>query len=235
MLPISRTIFDHGAILGLAGLLARERAGLDLPAPFSARFLRLVRFLILLAPTSSFVPILDPLAERRLYLPFIGLLFIVVEFLRRWKTTKTVLVTALSAVLVIEAAATYQRNQLWSSAIDMWKDTVSKSPNKYRPRFQLAFAYYQAGDCADSVEQFQKSGATWKRRRYDLLLDWATGLRLRREIGPGASTKFKQAAAHRTRRARVFAASAWSTARWANIRRRWTPGNGRQDWTRASR
>ena len=45
-------------------------------------------FLILLAPTSSFVPIRDPMAERRLYLPFIGLLFITVEFLRRWKTRR---------------------------------------------------------------------------------------------------------------------------------------------------
>ena len=87
-------------------------------------------FLILLAPTSSFVPILDPFAERRMYLPFIGLLFIVVDFLRHAKTSRNTLLAALSVVLLAEAAATYQRNQLWASSIDLWKDSVAKSPNK---------------------------------------------------------------------------------------------------------
>jgi protein O-mannosyl-transferase len=67
---------------------------------------------------------------------------------------------------------TYQRNLLWSSAVDIWKDTVSKSPSKYRARFQLALVEYQAGSCSDAVEQYQKA-ATMERPTYDLLLDWA--------------------------------------------------------------
>ena len=40
-------------------------------------------FLLLLSPTSSFVPINDVLAERRLYLPFFALVVVSFEFLRR--------------------------------------------------------------------------------------------------------------------------------------------------------
>jgi protein O-mannosyl-transferase len=130
-------------------------------------------FLLLIAPTSSFVPIRDAMAERRLYLPFIGLLFITVEFLRRWNISRNAMIAALSVVLLAESVFTYQRNELWANAIDIWKDTVDKSPMKYRPRYQLAFAYYQAGQCSDAAEQFEKTAALTTYRGADLLLDWA--------------------------------------------------------------
>jgi tetratricopeptide (TPR) repeat protein len=128
-------------------------------------------WLILLAPTSSFVPIRDPMAERRMYLPFIGLLFVVLEFVRRWKVSRNALIGTLAVVLAVEGALTYQRNLLWSNAVDIWKDTVRKSPAKYQPRFQLARAEYDAGSCTDAVEQYQKIAAM-ERPRWDLLLDW---------------------------------------------------------------
>src|SRR4029077_5084620 len=129
-------------------------------------------FLILIAPTSSFVPIRDPFAERRLYLPFIGLLFITVAFVRRWKTSRNTLIVVLGVVLMAEAAASYQRNQLWASPIDMWTDTVAKSPNKLRPRFQHAMAQYQAGHYPEAIEHFEKA-AQLEPPKFDLLVDWA--------------------------------------------------------------
>ncbi len=73
---ISHNVFEHGAIFGLlamaivlcAAWVYRKRWPL---ASFGA-----ILFVVLVAPTSSFVPIFDPLAERRLYLPFLGLILI---------------------------------------------------------------------------------------------------------------------------------------------------------------
>jgi Tfp pilus assembly protein PilF len=171
-IPVSRGVLDHGTIFGLIGLLAvsilawiyRRRLPLASYGWFT--------FLILLAPTSSFVPIRDVIAERRLYMPFIGLLFITAEFLRRWKTRPATLMAALGLVLLAEAALCYQRNQLWGSAVDIWKDTADKSPAKLRPRFQLAFAYYQEQHCGQAVEEFGKA-AELQTPQFDLLLDWA--------------------------------------------------------------
>jgi len=168
---ISQNIMAHGAVYALAGLLIVTALAWIYRRRFPLASYGWFVWLILLAPTSSFVPIRDPMAERRMYLPFIGLLFITVEFLRRWKISRNALVGALAVVLVVEGLFTYQRNLLWSNAVDIWKDTVSKSPEKYRPRFQLARAEYDAGSCSDAAEQYQKV-ASLARPQYDLLLDW---------------------------------------------------------------
>jgi protein O-mannosyl-transferase len=95
-----------------------------------------------------------------------------VGLLQLWKTTPTTLAVALSGVLLIEAALTYQRNLLWANPVDMWGDSVAKSPEKVRPRFQLAFAEYQAGRCADAVNQFERTSQL-QPPSYDLYVDWA--------------------------------------------------------------
>lgn len=169
---ISRSVFSHAAIVGLLALIAVSVLAWIYRRRFPIASYGWFVFLILLAPTSSLVPIRDPMAERRMYLPFIGLLFITVEFLRRWKTSRNVLIGSLAAVLLAEGAITYQRNLLWGSAVDIWRDTTAKSPQKLRPRFQLAFAYFEAGSCANSVDEFQKAAAL-EAPAYDLLLDWA--------------------------------------------------------------
>jgi Tfp pilus assembly protein PilF len=170
--PISHSMLDHGAILGLIGLLAISVLAWIYRRRFPLASYGWFTFLILLAPTSSFVPIRDPIAERRLYLPFIGLLFMTVEFLRRWKTGRATLIAVLGLVVLAEAGLSYQRNQLWNSAVDLWKDTADKSPAKVRPRFQLAFAYYHAQRCGDAVNEFAKA-AKLQPPNFELLVDWA--------------------------------------------------------------
>jgi tetratricopeptide (TPR) repeat protein len=170
--PISRSLLSYGAIFFLIGLLAVTVAAWIYRRQFPLASYGWFVFLILIAPTSSLVPILDPFAERRLYLPFIGLLFIVAEFLRRWKTTSITIVATLSVILIAEGGLTYQRNQLWGSPVDFWKDSVAKSPHKLRPRFQLAYAYYQAGACPNSADEFENA-AQIERPGVELLLDWA--------------------------------------------------------------
>jgi protein O-mannosyl-transferase len=192
-IAISRNVTDHGAIVGLAALLAVSVLAWIYRRRFPLASYGWFVFLILLAPTSSFVPIRDPMAERRLYLPFIGLLFITVEFLRRWKASRDVFIGVLALVLVVEGAVTYQRNLLWGSAIDIWKDTALKSSRKLRPRFQLAQADFQAAACADSVDEFGKAAAL-DPPHWDLLLDWALAYDCAGN-SQQALAKFQQAAA----------------------------------------
>ena len=170
--PISRNILDHGALFGLLALLALLALAWRYRRRFPLISYGIFVFLALLAPTSSFVPIRDPLAERRLYLPFLGLLFVTVGLLLLWKTTRTALVATLAIVLAVEAAFTYQRNQLWGSALAIWQDSAAQSPGKVRPRFQVAFAQYQANHCAESVEEYARA-AQLAKPTYDLLVDWA--------------------------------------------------------------
>jgi tetratricopeptide (TPR) repeat protein len=130
-------------------------------------------FLILLAPTSSFVPIRDVLVERRMYLPVFALSLCVIDFLRRRRFSFPALGGALTAVCVVLAFLAWQRNYVWSSPILLWKDSVANSPQKYRPRFQLAYAHYQAAQCLDATQQYAEAAKLTPQPSYELYVDWA--------------------------------------------------------------
>jgi tetratricopeptide (TPR) repeat protein len=155
--PISRTILDHGAILGLIAILLVAGAAFYFRRPHPLAAYGFFVFVILLAPTSSFVPIKDPVAERRLYLSMIGLLFIVLEFLRRVNVRQTKWIAALASVLVIAAMMTHSRSEVFSDPVAFWEDTVAKSPQKARDEFQLAEAYRERGDCTKSLDHYGRS------------------------------------------------------------------------------
>lgn len=164
---------DFGAIAGLLAMAAAVVAAWIYRKKYPLAAFGLVMFLLLLAPTSSFVPIRDVLAERRLYLPFLGLTLILIEFLRRLPAGQVAWTCA--AILCLCLVLTYQRSNVWSSPIALWQDTVEKSPNKWRPQFQLAHAYYAAGLCPQAADQYAKT-ATIKADDVSLLVDWGLAL-----------------------------------------------------------
>jgi tetratricopeptide (TPR) repeat protein len=129
-------------------------------------------FSMILAPTSSVIPIRDPVAEHRVYLPMIGLLLVTLEFARRLKMGQAALAATLGGVLLVMAGLTYQRSAVWSGAIPLWEDAVQKSPRQARAHFQLAYAYYAANRCREADERYQ-TVAQLEKPDYHLLLDWA--------------------------------------------------------------
>jgi tetratricopeptide (TPR) repeat protein len=170
-IPISRGLLDHGAAIGLAGLTALAAAAWMWRKREPLASYGVLLFLLLLTPTSSIVPIRDLAAERRMYLPILGLILATIALARRWRAGAV----ALTAVVALAAFATYQRNQVWAGSIPLWADTAAGSPSKVRPRFQLAFAYYQAGRCAEAVREFE-AASKLDRPNYELLVDWGLAL-----------------------------------------------------------
>ena len=64
--PISQTILEHGAIVGLIAILALLGAAIYYRKRYPLACYGFLVFVILLAPTSSIIPIKDPIAERRI-------------------------------------------------------------------------------------------------------------------------------------------------------------------------
>lgn len=172
---VSRSILDGGALFGLLGLLALAVVAWRYRREFPLASYGYFGFLLLLAPTSSFVPIRDVAAERRLYLPFICLLFITVDLLRRWQVSRAALVGVLCSVSVVAGVLSYQRNHVWSNALALWEDTSAKSPNNPRALFQLAYAQWQGGKCQEAVTNYQQV-AKLETPDDRLLIDWALAL-----------------------------------------------------------
>jgi tetratricopeptide (TPR) repeat protein len=169
--PFSRTIFDHGAAIGLSVLLALAAVAWHYRRRYPLACFGFFVYLVLMSPTSSILPIKDPLAERRLYLGMLGLLFIVAEVAGRVRIDTRNLAAAFVVILLAAAAITHARAAVWGDPIALWQDTAQKSPHSRRVLFQLASAYMDAGRCQDAVEEYQKVADGWP-PDYDLLVDW---------------------------------------------------------------
>jgi tetratricopeptide (TPR) repeat protein len=155
--PVSHTILEHGALfygLALLGLIAaagyyRKR----FPVACYGFFLTLILF----APTSSFVPIRDPLAERRLYLPFIGLVLMVCDLVVRLPWPRRAAIAVLTGICVLLAAVTFQRNAVWKDMQSLWQDAYDKNPDNPRALMGLGDGYAFKGQCAEAIPYFEKA------------------------------------------------------------------------------
>jgi protein O-mannosyl-transferase len=191
--PISKTILDRGAIVGLAALIALAAAAWIYRRRFPLASYGFFVYLVLMAPTSSILPIQDTVAERRLYLGMLGLLLIAVDLLRRVKLETRALAGACAAVAILAAIGAHARAEVWSDPVLLWKDTVEKSPNKVRGHLQLAQSYYDAGEYGAAVASFERA-AQVKQPDYNALVNWGLAYDLLNRP-EDAIAKFRQAAA----------------------------------------
>ena len=120
-------------------------------------------FFLILAPSSSFVPILTEVgAERRMYLPLAALLALcalgawqVVGLFATRERAQRFAFTALLALLVLPAtAATRARNEVFQSELTIWEDAVAKLPTNPGARNNLGRVYAQLGRLEDALAEF---------------------------------------------------------------------------------
>lgn len=191
--PVSRTILDRGAILGLIALVALAAAAWHYRKRIPLASFGFFAFLLLMAPTSSILPIKDTIAERRLYLALPGLLLIVIDVVSRLRIERRTLAGACAAVLVAASLVTHARAKVWSDPITFWHDTAEKAPNKSRVHFQLAMAYFFTNQFGRAIPEFERAAELTK-PDYNLLVDWGLALS---EVGRNAEglVKLRQAAA----------------------------------------
>ena len=123
-------------------------------------------FFMLLAPTSSCVPIISEIAaERRMYLPLIVPIVICViachrllhRVGRNHSRRKWALGTVSVAIVTLLAGLTFARGRDYSSAISIWRDTVEKRPRNALAHTNLGNALYNSGDALDAIQQYETS------------------------------------------------------------------------------
>ncbi len=155
--PISHSLLDQGAGIYGAALLLLIGAAIYFRKRFPLASYGFLVALVLLAPTSSIVPIKDPLVERRLYLPFIGMALMAAEAALRipWKRER--LYALLAGICVVFAILTYQRNGKWTGMEALWQDVVSKEPRNARALMGLADAYALRGQCGEAIPYFVRA------------------------------------------------------------------------------
>jgi tetratricopeptide (TPR) repeat protein len=154
------SLMDGAAAVYVAGLILL--VGLTIWLYKRARLAScgLAAFLLMLAPTSSIVPIKDAIAERRMYLPIAGLilgLLGVAAGLRwpaRWRWT------AAAAILLCCSALSWHRSAVWASDFNFWADSLARNPANARAHFGLGSAMLIRGRCDEGVREFSAARAT---------------------------------------------------------------------------
>jgi len=130
-------------------------------------------FFMILAPTSSIMPIADLAFEHRMYLPLAGVITAVViggdlllgALLRRPKMpeprravlhgTSAVILVALATVAM--GARTWLRNEDYRTEMSIWQSTVRQSPLNARAYCGLALALASRGQHDLAIAHYQKA------------------------------------------------------------------------------
>jgi tetratricopeptide (TPR) repeat protein len=117
-------------------------------------------FFIALAPTSSFVPIVTAVgAERRMYLPLMGVVVVVVFAVRyvlgRWAGLYGVVVGCLAAMSL--GGLTIARNAEYRDPVVLWASAIKILPDNLRAWAQLGDALVDAGRFTEAVTAYDSA------------------------------------------------------------------------------
>ena len=126
--------------------------------PFSIFF-----FFIILAPSSSLIPLWDIMVEYRLYLPIFSYSLILTmgihyfcQLLARHfskKIGQEVVVGISILTLCFYSVITIERNKIFKDDLTLWSDAAKKSPDKMRVHHNLGRAYLMGGDINKAIQE----------------------------------------------------------------------------------
>ncbi|MEO7157772.1 MAG: tetratricopeptide repeat protein [Vicinamibacterales bacterium] len=126
-------------------------------------------FFLILAPTSSIVPIGDIAFEHRMYLPLAAVVVLAVigaytafehalgrlaapMALRRWLEGGLVAAAVVALIFV-----TVRRNDDYRDDSAMWRDIASKRPDNPRAHFNFGVTVHRSGKPVEAIEQFSEA------------------------------------------------------------------------------
>lgn len=109
----------------------------------SPAFFFLALFYITLIPVTNMIPILNPVAERYLYLPSIGLITIAamgINYLMD-KRGRTVVMIVLAALIMFFSILIIIENRVWKDEYFLWSDTLKKVPTNATAHSKIGAIY----------------------------------------------------------------------------------------------
>ena len=138
-----------------------ERAGPGAEAPARFAAFGTLWWFLLLSPTSSVVPIVDLVAEHRVYLALLGPALALVVAADAALAARAVRprwgLAGAAVVLLALAGATAARAAVWRSPVALWRDSAAKNPGDPRVAGNHAYALAEAQRIPEARAEFQRS------------------------------------------------------------------------------
>jgi Flp pilus assembly protein TadD len=138
------------ALLAVTVWLQRARPGLGFAGAW---------FFLILAPTSSLLPIPSEIAaERRMYLPLVAVIAVLVLAYDRGiggvVRRKWALAPVLLAALAL-GGATRARNEVYRDEAGIWRDVLGKHPRSVTARINLGYLFEREGRLAEALALYE--------------------------------------------------------------------------------
>jgi tetratricopeptide (TPR) repeat protein len=181
---LARSFWTPGVLLPLALLVALVGLAVKSVRSQPLFSFAILGMLLILAPTSSVVPIADPVVERRMYLPLAGFSLLAAFWI--WQLggrlagvastgRRRASAALIAGLLVILGTMTSARAALWGDGVALHRDGVAKAPANPRVRLNLGVTYLNLGrleeaeaelkeakrlfDAGESIHAFRRIGA----------------------------------------------------------------------------
>ncbi len=151
------------AWLALGGLCVGLRRRARLP------IFGLLWFLIVLAPTSTFLPLAEAVNEHRPYAGVAGLAWATVWLVSRlpawaagtiWARPRA-LAAAAALVLLGWTGTTWARNRVWADDLSLWADVVEKAPDNGRGHLNYGLSLAAVGRSQEALAQYDACAKAW--------------------------------------------------------------------------
>ena len=125
-----------------------------------------VFFFLILAPTSSVMPILDLAVEHRMYLPLAPVIIFIVISVYYVTTSgqndgisfspmnRLTITTIVACSISVLGVLTYLRNEDYQNPVDLWQTAALRAPNNPRAHHNYAFNLAEAGFYDEALRQF---------------------------------------------------------------------------------
>lgn len=98
---------------------------------------------------------LEIIFEHRLYLPSMMICLLLVVLCYRYIGVNRFTTVFLCLLIVVFSVWTYTRNKTWNNEITLLTDCIVKSPNKFRPHYNLGIALAEKGMTHEAVNHYQ--------------------------------------------------------------------------------
>ncbi len=120
-------------------------------------------FLLVLAPSSSVVPVADVIEEHRVYLASWGLFLpaaaaavLAQRRLAPGRRGTVALAVGSLAICAVLGTALHRRAAVWATSLALWSDVVAKSPDKVRGHMNLAGALVELQRYDEAISVLQE-------------------------------------------------------------------------------
>jgi len=115
-------------------------------------------WLVILIPSSSFVPLLETMAEHRAYLAGWSICFLIAisidHLLHDKPRVRNVVLTLMVCTLI---ASTHKRNVVWSTEVQLWSEAVELSPESAEGWYGYADALRFDAQLEEAIEAYNKA------------------------------------------------------------------------------